>query len=92
VLVLYTDGLVEHRSLPLDEGLATLINSVDEAIASSPDQPLVALLGRLQRANPEDDTCILAARPTTMSTPGEDQPLGTTPVVPGPTVLEVHDG
>jgi serine phosphatase RsbU (regulator of sigma subunit)/PAS domain-containing protein len=63
VLLLYTDGLVEHRRHSLDEGLASVIRTVDEAISSRPHQPLSALLGRLHRANPEDDTCVLAARP-----------------------------
>jgi hypothetical protein len=60
---MYTDGLVEHRNLSLHEGLTAVIRSVDEAVASAPDQPLTALLARLRRANPDDDTCILAARP-----------------------------
>jgi hypothetical protein len=38
---------------------------VDEAVAASPAQPLGVLLDRLRRANPDDDTCILAARPGT---------------------------
>ncbi len=65
VLLLYTDGLVEQRRHTLDEGLAALVRTVDEAVAGSPDQALSTLLGRLRRANPKDDTCILAARPLT---------------------------
>ncbi|HEX8627770.1 MAG TPA: SpoIIE family protein phosphatase [Catenuloplanes sp.] len=65
LLLLYTDGLVEHRSHTLDEGLAAVIRTVDEAYADNPAQPLSALLSRLRRANPEDDTCVLAARPVT---------------------------
>jgi serine phosphatase RsbU (regulator of sigma subunit) len=63
VLLLYTDGLVEHRRRSLEEGLASVIRTVDDAIGSRPHQPLTALLARLHRANPEDDTCVLAARP-----------------------------
>jgi serine phosphatase RsbU (regulator of sigma subunit)/PAS domain-containing protein len=63
VLLLYTDGLVEHRRRSLEEGLASVIQTVDDAIGSRPHQPLTALLGQLHRANPEDDTCVLAARP-----------------------------
>jgi serine phosphatase RsbU (regulator of sigma subunit)/PAS domain-containing protein len=63
VLLLYTDGLVEHRRQGLEEGMASVISTVDDAISSSPHQPLSALLARLRRANPEDDTCVLAARP-----------------------------
>jgi serine phosphatase RsbU (regulator of sigma subunit) len=63
VLLFYTDGLVEHRRQSLDEGLADVIRTIDEAVFSSPRQPLSAVLARLHRANPEDDTCVLAARP-----------------------------
>jgi serine phosphatase RsbU (regulator of sigma subunit) len=65
VLIMYTDGLVEHRNRTLDDSLSAVMTTVDEAIAGNPDQPLAALLGRLRRANPEDDTCVLAARPLT---------------------------
>ena len=70
VLLLYTDGLVEHRRHSLEEGLASVIRTVDDAIGSSPHQPLTALLAQLHRANPEDDTCVLAARPLAT----QDQP------------------
>ena len=71
VLLLYTDGLVEHRRRGPDDGLASVIATVDEAVRASPGQPLAQLLARLRRANPDDDTCILAARPVT----GETQDL-----------------
>ncbi|MFC6565361.1 SpoIIE family protein phosphatase [Actinoplanes utahensis] len=63
VLLLYTDGLVEQRRRSLDAGLAEVIATVDDAVRTAPQQPLAELLARLQRANPDDDTCILAARP-----------------------------
>lgn len=65
VLLLYTDGLIEHRRRGLDDGLATVIAAIDESVAASPDRPLDEIVGRLRRANPQDDTCILAARVTT---------------------------
>ena len=68
VLLLYTDGLVEHRRRGLDDGLAQVIRTVDEAVRASPQQPLAQLLARLRQANPDDDTCILAARPVTGET------------------------
>ena len=68
VLLLYTDGLVEHRRRSLDDGLDAVIATVDEAVATSPEQPLGFLLDRLRRANPDDDTCVLAARPATGET------------------------
>jgi serine phosphatase RsbU (regulator of sigma subunit) len=68
LLLLYTDGLVEHRRRGLDDGLATVIAAVDEAVRASPQQPLAQVLARLRQANPDDDTCILAARPATGGT------------------------
>jgi len=62
VLLLFTDGLVEHRRCSLDEGMAAVIAAVDETVATCPDRPLADLLDRLRRANPDDDTCILACR------------------------------
>jgi serine phosphatase RsbU (regulator of sigma subunit) len=64
VLLLYTDGLIEHRRRSLDDGLAALVATVDREVALAPRQPLGSLLDVLRRANPDDDTCILAARPT----------------------------
>lgn len=71
LLLLYTDGLVEYRCRSLDEGLDAVIRTVDEAVAAAPRQPLAGLVSRLRQANPDDDTCILAVRPTT----GETQDL-----------------
>jgi serine phosphatase RsbU (regulator of sigma subunit) len=68
VLLFYTDGLVEHRRRSLDYGMDAVIAAVDEAVAASPQQPLGELLNRLRRANPDDDTCILACRPATGET------------------------
>ncbi|MFD0524149.1 PP2C family protein-serine/threonine phosphatase [Paractinoplanes durhamensis] len=68
LLLLYTDGLVEHRHRGPDDGLAHVIRTVDDAVHASPQQPLAQLLARLQQANPDDDTCILAARPVTGET------------------------
>ncbi|WP_436519664.1 PP2C family protein-serine/threonine phosphatase [Actinoplanes sp. HUAS TT8] len=68
VLLLYTDGLVEHRTHGLDTGLDAVMAAVDDAVRAAPHQPLAELVGRLRRANPDDDTCILAARPSTGGT------------------------
>ncbi len=68
VLLLYTDGLVEHRRRSLDDGLASVMAAVDAAVRASPQQPLAELLARLRQANPDDDTCILAARPVSGET------------------------
>ncbi|MFC4071540.1 PP2C family protein-serine/threonine phosphatase [Actinoplanes subglobosus] len=63
VLLLYTDGLVEQRNRGPDVGLDSVIATVDDAVRAAPEQPLAEMLARLRRANPDDDTCILAARP-----------------------------
>ncbi|MGK5681710.1 PP2C family protein-serine/threonine phosphatase [Actinoplanes sp. URMC 104] len=68
VLLFYTDGLVEHRHRGPDDGLASVIATVDEAVRAAPGQPLGELLARLRQTNPDDDTCILAARPVTGET------------------------
>lgn len=57
-LVLYSDGLVEHRGEPLDESLARLL-----AIAASPGDDLESLCDRLvERADRDDDVTLLALR------------------------------
>ncbi|MET8991336.1 SpoIIE family protein phosphatase [Nonomuraea wenchangensis] len=63
VLLLYTDGLVEHRRRNLDEGLAPVLAVLDRITAEPAPHPLADLLRQLRHANPDDDTCILAARP-----------------------------
>lgn len=63
LLLLYTDGLVEHRGRSLTEGLAPVVATLNWVSAGSGQRPLTDLLTRLPRANPDDDTCILAARP-----------------------------
>ena len=68
VLLLYTDGLVEHRRRGPDDGLQTVMDAMDESVRASPARPLGELLDRLRQANPDDDTCILAVRPATGET------------------------
>ncbi|MEV6495663.1 SpoIIE family protein phosphatase, partial [Actinoplanes sp. NPDC051633] len=68
VLLLYTDGLVEHRRRGPDDGLQTVMDAMDEAVRAAPERPLGELLDRLRQANPDDDTCILAVRPATGGT------------------------
>ncbi|MEV6596793.1 SpoIIE family protein phosphatase [Actinoplanes sp. NPDC051346] len=62
LLLLYTDGLIEHRSHSLEEGLAPVIATLDRVSTGPGPHPLDHLLGELRTANPDDDTCILAAR------------------------------
>jgi serine phosphatase RsbU (regulator of sigma subunit) len=63
VLLFYTDGLIEHRHRPLLEGLAPVIDTLNRITANPRPQPLADLLDELHQANPDDDTCLLAARP-----------------------------
>jgi PAS domain S-box-containing protein len=63
LLLMYTDGLVERRGRSIDEGVVQVMDTVAEAIATEPGQPLARLLGLLRQANPDDDTCVVAARP-----------------------------
>jgi serine phosphatase RsbU (regulator of sigma subunit) len=63
VLLFYTDGLIENRHRPLLEGLAPVVSTLNRITASPRPQPLAELLAELHQANPDDDTCLLAARP-----------------------------
>ena len=61
-LLLYTDGLVEGRDLPLDEGTALL----REAVAELADRPLAELcdevIARLRPEGLQDDVALVAIR------------------------------
>ncbi|MFI0900218.1 SpoIIE family protein phosphatase [Streptomyces sp. NPDC020983] len=61
LLALYTDGLVESRNLPLDDGLDAFRNSLD-----GPERPLEDIcdhvLATLDTAHGEDDIALLMAR------------------------------
>lgn len=59
-LLLYTDGLIERREPYDDDWLGPLLRGLRGAGA----QPVDALLSGLRPANPADDTCVLALRPT----------------------------
>lgn len=62
LLLFYSDGLIEDRHQVLDEGLAPVVTALDRITASATARPLADLLAQLPRANPHDDTCILAVR------------------------------
>ncbi|MCL2092117.1 MAG: SpoIIE family protein phosphatase [Micrococcales bacterium] len=62
VVVLYTDGLVERRDRPLEDGLATLARSLCQAPDGSAEQIRDHLLTTLVHDQPEDDVCLLVAR------------------------------
>lgn len=71
LLVFYTDGLVEHRDRSLEQGLKPVIETLDRLSAQGSPQPLADLLAQLDRANPSDDTCILAIRPLPVGEAGQ---------------------
>lgn len=60
VLLLYSDGLVERRDRPLDEGLSLLAEAA--AGISDPEQLISAVLAAVSPADSEDDTCLVALR------------------------------
>jgi hypothetical protein len=62
-LVLYTDGLLERRNRPIDDGLALLLAALRnpaESLEHLCDRAIQVLVGPQN----EDDVCILAARPS----------------------------
>jgi serine phosphatase RsbU (regulator of sigma subunit) len=59
-MLLYTDGLIERRQAPDDDWLGPLLGALRGVGSLAVDQ----LLARLQPANPADDTCVLAVRPS----------------------------
>jgi PAS domain S-box-containing protein len=62
VLVLYTDGLVEHRGRDLDEGLAALQQALERAPDGSAQEVLDTLLTALVEDDLEDDVAVLVVR------------------------------
>jgi serine phosphatase RsbU (regulator of sigma subunit) len=63
LLLMYTDGLVESPRTSLEDGLTALTTTLTESLGA-PGDPLVTVIRRLRRTNPDDDTCILAAQLT----------------------------
>ncbi len=57
VLLLYTDGLVERRDRPIEDGLATLTRAVGGI--ADPERVIAAALRELGNTDPEDDTCLV---------------------------------
>jgi serine phosphatase RsbU (regulator of sigma subunit) len=61
-LVLYTDGLIERRSEPINAGLQRLAAAIDEGPVDNCDRLCASLLDRCMRDAPrKDDTAILCA-------------------------------
>ena len=69
VLCLYTDGLVERREHPLDEGLARLCGVV---VAKPPEEVCASVMGALVGGVPaRDDVALLMLRRLPPGVPGE---------------------
>lgn len=68
LLLFYTDGLVERRDQPIDEGIAALLQAAQAwaTAGTSGDvrNDIDALLTHLAPTNPEDDTCVLVVKVT----------------------------
>jgi serine phosphatase RsbU (regulator of sigma subunit) len=62
LLLLCSDGVIERRDLPLDEGLATV--TAASRGARDPEQLISSVLRELGSTNPEDDSCLVAFRVT----------------------------
>ncbi|HSA52952.1 MAG TPA: SpoIIE family protein phosphatase [Yinghuangia sp.] len=60
-LVMFTDGLVEHRRRDLDAGLRRLHSSLAAAHELTPDQMCSAVLDDMLPARPVDDVALLIA-------------------------------
>ncbi len=58
ILLMYTDGLLERRDRPLDEGLDVLLRAVRQI--RDPEAAITAALGALGSTDSEDDTCLVA--------------------------------
>jgi serine phosphatase RsbU (regulator of sigma subunit)/PAS domain-containing protein len=68
LLLFYTDGLIERRDQPIDDGIAALLAAAQAwaGTATSADMraDVERLLTDLAPTNPEDDTCVLVVKVT----------------------------
>jgi serine phosphatase RsbU (regulator of sigma subunit) len=62
VVVLYTDGLVEHRGRDVTDGLAALEQALTDAPQGTAQEVLDVLLDRLVEGDLEDDVAVLVVR------------------------------
>ncbi|NIZ91466.1 SpoIIE family protein phosphatase [Kineococcus rubinsiae] len=61
-LLLYTDGLIEHRGRSIDDGIADLRRVLATCAGCDPDELLDHVLRELVGDAPEDDCALLAVR------------------------------
>ncbi len=62
-LVLFTDGLVEHRDLDIEDGLARLRTVLAATRSTHPGATCAALIAEVSLGTQEDDVAILAVSP-----------------------------
>lgn len=61
-ILLYTDGLVERRDSPLDDGLARLVHAAAARALDPPEELVQGLMDELVGGQLADDVVVLAAR------------------------------
>ncbi len=61
-LLLYTDGLVERRDCPLDDGFARLVRAAASRATQPPDELVQGLVDELVGGQLADDVVVLAVR------------------------------
>jgi PAS domain S-box-containing protein len=83
-VLLYTDGLVEGRRLPLDEGVALLRAALGEFAGAPLEELCDRIVERLQPGRLEDDVALVAIRlhPQDRPRPAEAGPVHVPPLVP----------
>ncbi|MFI8825544.1 PP2C family protein-serine/threonine phosphatase [Streptomyces sp. NPDC053431] len=62
VLLLYTDGMVEHRGEDVTKGIERLAHAMGRASDLAPQEMIDVLLADPDLAGPDDDACMLAIR------------------------------
>jgi PAS domain S-box-containing protein len=75
--LLYTDGLVERRTEPIDAGLERLLAAVRASPGASPAQLVETLPDALlERGASDDDVCLLGFRLSAVGVRADTQPAG----------------
>jgi integral membrane sensor domain MASE1/anti-sigma regulatory factor (Ser/Thr protein kinase) len=67
-LILYTDGLIDRRDLPIDEGLQRLRSVAEQVRHEAPDPLLERIVTELVTPDVEDDVALIALRPIPVPT------------------------
>lgn len=59
MVLMYTDGLIEHRGADLGRGLSRLVATVRESCDGDLEQCVEHVMRHLGTPNPQDDTCLI---------------------------------